>query len=83
MNPIGCISKIDWKTFPFLCKLSTIVYRNQEVFVDKWQEKVIIVGIDEYGFLKVRKSSDGEVVILHTDVHSFDVRQSIIREKAM
>ncbi len=41
------------------------------------------MGIDEYGFLKVRKSSDGEVVILHTDVHSFDVRQSIIREKAM
>jgi hypothetical protein len=54
-----------------------------EVFVDKWQEKVTILGIDEYGFLKVRKSSNGEIVILHTDVHSFDVRQNIIREKAI
>ncbi len=68
----------------FLCKLFILfVYRNKEVFVDKWQEKVIIIGIDEYGFLKVRKSSNGEVVTLHTDVHSFDVRQSIIREKAI
>lgn len=53
------------------------------MFVDKWQEKVTIVGIDEYGFLKVRKSSDGTVLTLHTDVHSFDVRQGIIREKAL
>jgi hypothetical protein len=68
----------------FLCKLFILfVYRNKEVFVDKWQEKVIIIGIDEYGFLKVRKSSNGEVVTLHTDAHSFDVRQSIIREKAI
>ncbi len=59
------------------------VYRNKEVFVDAWQEKVTIIGIDEYGFLKVRKSSDGQVLTLHTDVHSFDVRQGIIREKAI
>ncbi len=67
----------------FLCTLFSIVYRNKEVFVDKWQEKVTIIGIDEYGFLKVRKSSTGEIVTLHTDVHSFDVRQGIIREKAI
>jgi len=67
----------------FPCKLFSLVYRNQEVFVDIWQEKVIIIGIDEYGFLKVRKSSDGQVVTLNTDAHSFDVRQSIIREKAI
>jgi hypothetical protein len=66
-----------------LCTLFSIVYRNKEVFVDKWQEKVTIIGIDEYGFLKVRKSSTGEIVTLHTDVHSFDVRQGIIREKAI
>ncbi|CAF3111651.1 unnamed protein product [Rotaria sp. Silwood2] len=59
------------------------MHQNKEVFVDKWQEKVIIVGIDEYGFLKVRKSSDGKIVTLHTDAHSFDVHQSIIREKAI
>ncbi|CAF2160185.1 unnamed protein product [Rotaria magnacalcarata] len=59
------------------------MHQNKEVFVDKWQETVIIVGIDDYGFLKVRKSSNGEIVTLHTDAHSFDVRQSIIREKAM
>lgn len=58
------------------------IYRNKEVFVDIWQEKVIIIGIDDYGFLKVRKSN-GEIVTLHTDAHSFDVRQSIIREKAI
>lgn len=63
--------------------LISIIYRNKDVFVDKWQEKVTIVGIDEYGFLKVRKSSTGDIVTLHTDVHSFDVRQSIIREKAI
>lgn len=55
--------------------------RNQEVFVEKWQEKVTILGIDEYGFLKVRKSSTGATVTLHADVHSFDVRNGIIREK--
>ncbi|CAF0800403.1 unnamed protein product [Rotaria sordida] len=59
------------------------MHQNKEVFVDKWQEKVIIVGIDEYGFLKVRKLSDNKIVTLHTDAHSFDVRESIIREKAM
>ncbi|UJR37876.1 hypothetical protein I4U23_030566 [Adineta vaga] len=59
------------------------MHQNKDVFVDKWQEKVTIIGIDEYGFLKVRKSSNNEIVTLHTDVHSFDVRQSIIREKAM
>lgn len=59
------------------------VDRNQDVFVDKWQEKVTIIGIDEYGFLRVRKSSTGEVLTLHTDAHSFDVRHGIIREKAL
>ena len=53
------------------------------MFVDAWQERVTIIGIDEYGFLKVRKSSTGQVLTLHTDVHSFDVQQSIIREKAI
>lgn len=67
----------------FFCHYCRFIYRNKEVYVDKWQEKVIIVGIDEYGFLKVRKSSTGEIVTLHTDAHSFDVRQGIIREKAM
>ena len=57
--------------------------RNQEVFVEKWQEKVTIIGIDDYGFLKVRKSSTGETLTLHADVHSFDVRNGIIREKAL
>ena len=51
--------------------------------MDKWQEKVTIIGIDEYGFLRVRKSSNGETLTLHTDAHSFDVRQNIIREKAI
>lgn len=55
--------------------------RNQEVFVEKWKEKVTIVGIDEYGFLKVRKSSTGDVLTLHADVHSFDVRNGVIYEK--
>ncbi|CAF1409658.1 unnamed protein product [Adineta steineri] len=59
------------------------MHQNKDVFVDKWQEKVTIVGIDPYGFLRVRKSSNGEIVTLHTDVHSFDIRQSIIREKAI
>ncbi|CAF1370591.1 unnamed protein product [Adineta ricciae] len=59
------------------------MHQNQEVFVDKWQEKVTIIGIDEYGFLRVRKSSNGETLTLHTDAHSFDVRQNIIREKAI
>lgn len=59
------------------------VYRNKEVFVNLWQEKVTILGIDEYGFLKVRKSSDGQVMTLQADAHSFDVRNGIIHEKAM
>ncbi len=69
----------------FFCYVNylLIIYRNKEVFVDKWQEKVTIIGIDEYGFLKVRKSSDGQVLTLHTDAHSFDVRQSIISEKTV
>lgn len=67
----------------FFYRLYSIVYRNSEVFVEMWQEKVIIVGIDDYGFLKVRKLSDGNTVTLHADVHSFDVRQGIIHEKAM
>lgn len=67
-----------------LCKLSSLlVYRNKDVFVDIWQEKVTIIGIDEYGFLKVRKSSNGQVVSLQADAHSFDVRNGIIHEKAM
>ena len=67
-----------------LWKLSSLlVYRNKDVFVDIWQEKVTIIGIDEYGFLKVRKSSDGHVVSLQADAHSFDVRNGIIHEKAM
>jgi len=57
------------------------MHQNQEVFVEKWKEKVTIVGIDEYGFLKVRKSSTGDVLTLHADVHSFDVRNGVIYEK--
>jgi hypothetical protein len=84
MNPIGCISKRLIITAYLYRKLSlSCLYRNKEVFVDIWQEKVTIIGIDEYGFLKVRKSSDGQVVTLHTDAHSFDVQRGIIREKAI
>ena len=75
--------RYNGRYFFCLCQLFFIIYRNKEVFVDKWQEKVTIIGIDEYGFLRVRKSSNGEIVTLHTDAHSFDVRQSIIREKAI
>jgi hypothetical protein len=60
-----------------------VFFRDAIVFVETLKEKVTIVGIDEYGFLRVRKSSNGEIITLQADVHSFDVRNGIIHEKAL
>lgn len=66
-----------------LIVISFLFFRDKEVFVDLWREKVKIIGIDDFGFLKVKKSSNGDIVTLQADAHSFDVLQGIIREKAI
>jgi hypothetical protein len=51
--------------------------RNQKIKVDYWNEEVEIIGIDEFGFLKVKKRDNTEH-LLQPDGNRYDMMHNLI-----
>jgi len=60
-----------FKTWVFILK------RNQKVKVELFNEEVQIIGIDEFGYLKVKKQ-DNRLDILQPDGNRFDYMHNLI-----
>ena len=45
------------------------------------KEKVVIRGLDSYGYLEVRSKQSGRVFSVHDDGNTFDMMKGLIRPK--
>ncbi len=54
------------------------IHKNQRVFVEQLNEEAEMIGINEYGYLRVRKLSDQSEHDLQPDGNRFDMTQNLI-----
>lgn len=82
MTPVGTQSYVYLITF-FLLRAHLFGFRGAQVKVldsSGTVRQVTILGIDEFGFLKVREAS-GKVFTVHPDGNSFDMMEGLIAPK--
>ena len=53
------------------------LHRDQSVHVEFWNEEVQVIGIDDYGYLKVRRKN-GKIHTLQPDGNRFDMMRNLI-----
>lgn len=53
------------------------LHSGQKIIVEKWNEQVEIIGIDEYGFLKAKRLNN-EIHLLQPDGNRFDMLRNLI-----
>lgn len=51
--------------------------RNQMVRVEHWNEDVEIIGLNEFGYLKVKRN-DGTVHLLQPDGNRYDMMRNLL-----
>uniref|UniRef100_A0A158Q7P7 BPL/LPL catalytic domain-containing protein n=1 Tax=Elaeophora elaphi TaxID=1147741 RepID=A0A158Q7P7_9BILA len=57
------------------------LHSREEVTLSDTNEKVVIKGLDHYGFLKVRNRQNGKVMVVHPDGNTFDMMKGLITAK--
>ncbi|CAG9534017.1 unnamed protein product [Cercopithifilaria johnstoni] len=57
------------------------LHSREEVTLSDTNEKVVIRGLDHYGFLKVRSRQSGKVMVVHPDGNTFDMMKGLITAK--
>ena len=62
----------------FFCSSSGSVVR----LASRDNEEVTILGIDDYGYLRVRTNKTQELLSLHPDGNTFDIMKGLIATKA-
>lgn len=57
------------------------LHSGQEVTLAQSNEFVIVEGLDEHGYLRVRSKTSGQIYSLQPDGNSFDMMSNLIRFK--
>lgn len=57
------------------------LHSREEVTLAKSNEKVVVRGLDEHGFLEVRSRQSGRVMAVHPDGNTFDMMKGLISVK--
>ncbi|VDK52635.1 unnamed protein product [Anisakis simplex] len=61
--------------------LHSVEFSREEVTLAKTNEKVVVRGLDEHGFLEVRSRQSGRVMTVHPDGNTFDMMKGLISVK--
>ncbi|CAF0989299.1 unnamed protein product [Brachionus calyciflorus] len=78
----NCLNLLSESTFNSLLKFTidfqdNWIHQNQKVKVNFWNEEVEIIGINEFGYLKVRRPDNSEEC-LQPDGNRFDLMQNLV-----
>ncbi|VDK70585.1 unnamed protein product, partial [Onchocerca ochengi] len=57
------------------------LHSREEVTLSDTKEKVVILGLDQHGFLKVRSCQSGKIMVVHPDGNTFDMMKGLISAK--
>lgn len=63
--------------FPLAMK----IFSREEVTLSDTNEKAVIRGLDQYGFLEVRSRQSGQIMAVHPDGNTFDMMKGLITAK--
>lgn len=71
------------KSFVDYLKLFREKFSHEEVTInsDGVKEKVVIRGLDDYGYLQVQTKRSGKIFSVHDDGNTFDMMKGLIRPK--